>query len=321
MIDRFPPGGFPSGWYAVRPSSQLAPGQVVTIRQFGEERVLYRTESGRACLVDPICPHLGAHLERGRVEGEELVCGMHGFAFAPDGECSRIAYGTRPPHNARVTHHPVDEVNGLIWLYNSIDGSPPAWKLEPLDWKGWTKPRLKRLEFVGHPQEITENSVDVGHFSSVHLYTPRVEQDLALDGEKLSAAYNIVRPWLGLGFLGLTFTVTFRVFAHGLGYSVVQVHMHGTPIRIRYYVHSTPIEGDRVQLYIGAAIRKLPIPGVNTIVREAVLWALQNEVRQDIPYWEGKRYQQTPLLAKGDGPIAAYRRWCRQFYPLSSKSD
>ena len=38
------------------------------------------------------------------------------------------------------------------------------------------------------------------------------------------------------------------------------------------------------------------------------------QVKQDIPIWESKVYTPRPLLCDGDGQIAEFRRWARQFY-------
>jgi hypothetical protein len=40
----------------------------------------------------------------------------------------------------------------------------------------------------------------------------------------------------------------------------------------------------------------------------------QTGIYQDIPIWEHKVYREQPLLVKGDGPIAEFRRWAKQFY-------
>ena len=36
---------------------------------------------------------------------------------------------------------------------------------------------------------------------------------------------------------------------------------------------------------------------------------------QDFEIWEHKQYADSPALAKEDGPIGVYRRYCEQFYP------
>ena len=62
------------------------------------------------------------------------------------------------------------------------------------------------------------------------------------------------------------------------------------------------------------------MPGSNSVVREAVLYGLRHDVSQDIPFWRSKHHIEKPLLAEGDGPIAIYRRWCRQFYSAAGPS-
>ena len=54
----------PNGWFALEWSRDLHIGDVKPIEYFGEELVLFRTRSGEARVLDPFCPHLGAHLGR-----------------------------------------------------------------------------------------------------------------------------------------------------------------------------------------------------------------------------------------------------------------
>ena len=66
---------FPTGWFIVAFASDLAAGQVKRSHYFGEELVLFRTESGRVHVMDAYCQHLGANLGvGGTVEGENIVC-------------------------------------------------------------------------------------------------------------------------------------------------------------------------------------------------------------------------------------------------------
>jgi hypothetical protein len=246
---------------------------------------------------------------------------MHGFEFDGGGECVRLAYGSRPPKKARLQTYSVDEVDGFIYAYYSPDDSPPTWKLESLDQEGWTALRHRRLEFEGHPQEITENSVDFGHFKPIHHYSATVVEDGVASAERLTGSYRLVRPLIPELMEKPTFEVMFRVLAHGLGYSVVHADVQRPRISIRYFVNATPIDGVRTHLNLAAAIRKLPVPGLNPVVREAVFRGLLHDVAQDIPFWETKHHIEKPLLAEGDGPIGVYRRWCRQFYETNSGSS
>jgi len=49
--------------------------------------------------------------------------------------------------------------------------------------------------------------------------------------------------------------------------------------------------------------------------------AFRRDLAQDFPVWEHKAYLDRPRLAKGDGPIGAYRRWAQQFYSGSAETD
>src|SRR4051794_22201990 len=68
------PYRFPTGWFIVGFASELAPGAVKRVHYFGEEMVLFRTESGEVHVLDAYCQHLGANMGvGGTVEGENIV--------------------------------------------------------------------------------------------------------------------------------------------------------------------------------------------------------------------------------------------------------
>ena len=322
MNDRFPTGGFPSGWYVVCLSSELAKGDVRPLRYFGRDWVAYRTQRGEPRVVDATCPHLGASLGLAKVRGEHLVCQMHGFEFDPEGRCAKIAYGTRPPRRAQLVCHYVHEVNGLVMVYFDAQGRPPAWRVSELDDAGWTSIRHTRVELAGHPQEITENSVDVGHFRLVHHYEHAwVVAEPSVEGPRLRANYGARRSLAVFGAPRLKIDQLFSVTVEGLGYSLVEGSIPGTPSDIRLFVCSTPIDTERVHLNLGVAVRRLALPGAHLGLREIIFRILCHDVSQDVPFWASKRYLESPALAEGDGPIPIYRRWCRQFYPSANDGE
>ena len=95
--------GYPRGWFVVARSSELAARQVLPRTFMGQPIALFRSQGGTAYATAAHCPHLGAHLGRcGKVVGESLRCGFHGFRFAGDGTCVESGYGTRPPPAARA---------------------------------------------------------------------------------------------------------------------------------------------------------------------------------------------------------------------------
>ena len=114
----------PRGWFAVAHSDELAPGEVSKVHYFGEDLVVFRTESGAAGVFEAFCPHLGAHLGvGGKVDGESLRCPFHGWALARP-ECTDIPYAKRIPPGVRAGSLETLERNGFIRLVDP-DGSEP----------------------------------------------------------------------------------------------------------------------------------------------------------------------------------------------------
>ena len=307
---RFP--GMPLGWYVVATSGEVRAGQVVPVKYFGEELVLYRTESGEARLVGAYCPHMGAHLGTGRVLGESLQCPFHGFEFGGDGRCVRTSYGKAVPRKAKLGTWPIREHNGYIFAWYHPEGRQAEWEIPVLPGpaEGWTTFRTRKIAVNSHPQETSENSVDVGHFMYLHGFGDAwYEGDLDIQGHLLKGAYGIQYM---IGKLPLL--AKFRVEVHGLGYSLVRVNLPRVGAEVNLLVLSSPVDNDNVILRTSASMKYWGPRPVTLLVREFASMGLNKEVGQDAPIWEAKRYLEKPILAEGDGPIAEYRRYCKQFY-------
>ena len=102
---------FPTGWFVVGFASDLAAGQVKRAHYFGEELVIFRTESGQINVLDAYCQHLGANLGvGGTVEGEHIVCPWHGWHWNGDGTNALIPYSKIGcKNNVRVRTYPCAE--------------------------------------------------------------------------------------------------------------------------------------------------------------------------------------------------------------------
>lgn len=322
---RYPFTDFPTGWYVVGRSSELPREGVRGVHYFGEDIALFRSKDGTAHATDAYCPHLGAYLpEGGRVVGDRLRCAFHGFEFDGSGRCVKVAYGTKAPPLARLRAWPVRELAGLILVWYDARGRQPAWELEPPEVTGWSALRMETLELRSHPQETSENSVDLGHFSEVHGFRhPTVLEPVETDGPLLTAAYSVElagdsptfdRMLRLLGYAGRGLFMRFSVRVHGLGWSLAEGEAPALGLRFRQFVLATPIDEERMHLRIGTSVERR-LPGLDWLLREFAFRGLATEVERDRPIWEKKRYVERPVLAKGDGPIPSFRRWCRQFYP------
>ncbi|MGW9601009.1 Rieske 2Fe-2S domain-containing protein [Streptomyces albidoflavus] len=314
---------YPDGWAAVAFSEELTRGKVLTRPLAGEDVVLYRLGTGALRAVKPYCPHLGAHLGLGKVEGEDLVCPFHFFAFGPDGACVRTGYDTAPPRSP-LGQYPVCEVNGAVFVWRHHDGREPDWTVPEWHEVGHRPARSGVWEMAGNAQEVIENSVDLGHFATLHGWK-RAEMGgpVRYDGTefRLSMRAHESAPVLG------DFTVDVRVEGYGLAALHADVHTPRIGLRMCTTVLPTAIGPNRMQLRQLNRLTfdepaRLPAPLARAVSRvatrvldRAVFKASCAFTAADFPIWHHKQYVQPPRLAHGDGPIGPFRRWARRFYP------
>ena len=313
MRPRSPLPPFPDGWFAIAFSSELPARGVLSRRCFGEEVVVFRDEQGAVAVLDAYCPHMGAHLGHGgTVQDGAIRCPFHGFRFNKSGACVH-AYGGKPPR-VSTKSFPVVERNGAIFVWHHGKGEAPSWEVPAVSFEGWSDVKGETLPIRTHVQETAENSVDVGHFAAVHGYSETcVTREAEAKGPLLTISLSSKRSLASLGMDGeIAFAYDIEVW--GLGCSIVHVDVPTFGVKTRQLVYATPVDDDNIELRIGATVQKLADEGATAGIL-AMLWeGFRNDVLQDVPIWENKRYVERPALALGDGPVPLYRKWAQQFY-------
>ncbi|MFD5648707.1 Rieske 2Fe-2S domain-containing protein [Streptomyces sp. NPDC127039] len=85
----------------------------------GEPILLYRTEDGRAVAMSDRCVHRRFPLSQapGRLDGDSVVCGYHGFTYEPDGRCVFVPGQQRVPRTARLQTWHVIEQDSFVWVW------------------------------------------------------------------------------------------------------------------------------------------------------------------------------------------------------------
>ena len=169
---RFPFTSSPKGWFAVALSRELGPGQVLPVKAFEKDLVLFRGEDGQAKLLGAFCPHMGAHLGHGgKVVDNTIKCPFHAWQFDGTGQCAKIPYADRIPPKAKVRPWTVMERNGMILAWNDIEGSAPEWEVPVIPEIGsdeWTDFEVREWDIKTHSLDMAENQVDVAHFQYLH---------------------------------------------------------------------------------------------------------------------------------------------------------
>ncbi len=306
--DRLP---MPNGWFAVEWSRDLHMGDVKPIEYFGEEMVLFRTRSGQARVLDPFCPHLGAHLGHGgRVMGETIRCPFHGWQFdGTSGDCTHIPYCEKVPPQARVRSWDVQEKNGMIFVWYHTEGKPPEWDfptMEEIGHPDWSEPRTFQLELDAHVQETHENNNDPEHFRFVHKMVGEAKSEIHYDDD--GRHYQIVTHSEQDTPFG-TFQMSLVRDSWGLGLTAVRsVGIEDAGLLM--YSSTTPIDETRVmsRWLLTCTNNWVDLAG------EEFMTNLTQGVQQDFPIWQNKVYRARPVLCEADDYLAQFRRWVRQFY-------
>ena len=330
---------FPEGWYFVASRREMLRAKLIEKTWMGRNVVAWCDDAGRLCVAEAYCPHLGADLRPasgGRVCSGRLVCPFHGYEFDASGQCVATPYAD-PPKTARLRVFETQEVAGLVFAWWGIDGREPQWSLpeERLEQEGWSGLRINTIRFPGHPQETTENSVDVGHLRYVHGYdSVKRTHKVAVDGPYLESRWDFRSVRKIAKVATLSFDISARAHVYGLGYSFVEIREHSIGMDLRLWVLATPVDGNLIDVSLVSQAREIRKPkrwvaGLGFLptrwrapVMNRFMAAQQmGDVRQDLVIWSNKRYEARPRLCRSDGEIMPFRYYCAQFYPDTRDSD
>ncbi|MDH3219630.1 MAG: aromatic ring-hydroxylating dioxygenase subunit alpha [Gammaproteobacteria bacterium] len=158
------------GWYWLLPARQVKPGQVRPVNILGLELAVFRGRSGRLAALDAYCPHMGAHLAEGNVEGDQLRCFFHNWRFDASGHCTDIpCLDERLQTRVCTRSWQVAQCHGLIWLWLG-DGEPGVAVPEVPELAGGEYEFSLGNRFIKgcHPNVVMINAIDEQHFHTVH---------------------------------------------------------------------------------------------------------------------------------------------------------
>ena len=318
---RFPFPRYPNGWFQVAYSDELPPGGVMPLADFGKHMVLYRGQDGQPFVLDAYCPHLGAHLGYGgKVHGESIACPFHGWEFNGGGQCTAVPYAKNmPPKVANgqevINSYPVVERNQVIWAWYHPQRVAPMWELEEaaeFSSDEWTPVQRFDWKINVAPQETGENAVDAAHFQFVHGTTGVPKGSTVFDGLKRTSEYRMQVP---------------KIDDQGQlvpgEFGEVHLVSSGNIQRFRGQFEATllsaslPISSNRMHMKFAFTHPKNLSPG-KKLLADLAIAEICRQVEGDIPIWEHKIYLDNPTLCDGDGPIAQYRKWFKQFYAQPS---
>lgn len=299
---------YPRGWFRALFSSELDRGEVKRLELFGRELVAFRTESGEACITDPHCPHLGAHLGHGgRVEGDSIRCPFHHWEFGADGVCTKIPYARRIPPKAKLSKWPTVERNGMVMIWHDASGAEPDFEVPQLPElvdPDWLPVEVEPWKVRASWLDMNENCVDGAHFVFIHG-TDRIPETTAEMKGHVHVAKSIFEMQAPGGPVDASLVTT------DYGPGLQTVHIEGL-IPTLMVNTATPIDAEYSDVRFAYTVKTGRDPG-KTNLAAAIIRDLKQQFEHDLPIWENKRCLDRPVLCESDGPIGTYRRWYSQF--------
>lgn len=330
-ISSLPP--FPEGWYFLITRRDVEKSGLVQKTWMGENIVIWCDERGRVCVAMSVCPHMGSELgpdAGGRVADGRLVCPFHGFEYDVSGQCVATP-SAAPARSATLRVFETREISGMLFAWWGIEGRRSQWQLPdvPPDDAEWSDIEVRTLRFPGHPQETSENSVDIAHLSYIHGYgNVTNETPVTIDGPHLESRFGFSTTRRIAKIVRMHLDVSAVVNVSGLGYSYVEFQELTIGMDARLWVLATPVDGTLIDLSIVSQVREIRTPKRRVaglaflparmrapVMNKFVAGMQIQDVKQDVVIWSRKQYVPRPRLVRSDGEVMKYRAYCTQFYP------
>ncbi len=160
-------------WYVAALDSELIDGKLLGRTILGEQILLYRGESGSVIALHNRCPHRGAQLSDGRLEGDSVRCMYHGIKYDGFGKCTQIPGQDMIPPKLRVRSYPIHQNDHFIWIWMG-----DAARADPaliVDFPYLRDPKWKGIPAYLHYDAnyllIVDNLSDLAHLAFVHKDT------------------------------------------------------------------------------------------------------------------------------------------------------
>ncbi|NRA40969.1 MAG: Rieske 2Fe-2S domain-containing protein [Pseudomonadales bacterium] len=308
---------FGRGWYCLGLSSDYGE-EPVSLDYFATRLVAYRGADWKVHVLDAYCPHMGADLAEGEVEGNLLVCPFHHWKWGADGVCQEIPYADKIPPKACIKSWPTLEKNGLLYLWYDPENNPPIAEQEMPDQPeyyddGWSEWKLSKMRVHNNSRELIDNMADMAHFGPVHgagalsfkniahkhTYTQVMEGDPE-DMER-AIAMSSRATYYGPAIMTTEMTVELE---------------GGMLLESRLLVSHVPVNDNCFDLRFGLLFKR--IDGIPRDLMDYIIGKHSRSTTEgfmdDVHIWHNKTRVDNPVLCDGDGPVNILRKWYEQFY-------
>ena len=260
------------GWYALDASRNVQ-GDPVAYTIAGRSLVVWR--GGKELFIAPEpCPHLGAPLAGGRVEGCQIICPWHGLALGKEGHA-----GWKP--------YPSMDDGVLLWVRLPEAGQEPTDRpLLPVRPENYID-AVVRMEAVCETEDVIANRLDPWH--GTHFHPHSFARLKVIERSESSVTCRVV--YRLPGHLGVEVDAHFTcpdprtivmtiIDGEGTG-SVVETHATPLSKGRTAIIEATLASSDRAAFLVARA--------ATPVLRPIIHWAARRLWKEDAAYAE-QRY-------------------------------
>jgi len=311
----------PNQWYAILPSKSVGKNEIVAVRRLNLDLALFRDSNGEICCVVDQCPHRGAALSAGKIEGDCIRCPFHGLEFDKNGKCTFIpANGkasTADISRYNVRHYLVKELNGIIYLWYG-DAEKAAEKLpffyDQID-ETYSYSEIED-HWNSHYSRCIENQLDVVHVPIVHYNTIGRGNKTLVNGPKVLYENGILQ------------TSANNETDNGqkpkppsecaikdtnLNFIFPNILLNHISSKIKVLIYFAPVDDENTILYIRFYCKLTKIKIINSLIAFTGKFANKIIERQDkrvviTQKPKASSFKSGEKLLMGDGPIIMYRK-------------
>lgn len=291
----------PNRWYAILDPREVPRGKPLGVQRLGHRLVLWRTADGVLHCTSDVCPHRGAALSLGKLEGDCIACPFHGFTFDASGRCTQVPAHPKMkiPSKLSVRSWAVREAHDLVWLFNGEPEDAPD-TVPFFDLHGWS---WAGSQFTAvwntHYTRAIENQLDFSHLAFVHATTIGRYAEKQVDTLETEVEGDL-----------------FRVTGQGTQLEVLGPNIWRLKLsdKLHQFLAFVPIDEEHTLFYVRAYQRIVTVPGFDALVGLSMRLTNPFVLRQDQAVVESQRplvsaLTNGELYVASDKPIVAFLRW------------
>lgn len=160
-------------WYIAAFSDEIT-GEPIERTILNKPVALYRKQDNSPVAMYGICPHRYYPLAKGKVEGDRLICGYHGFTFDDTGQCVDIPSQGSGAQFCQPTY-PILEKGPFCWIWMGDKDKCDPELIPPyedfgLGQEGWHHSSANYFHLNGRIQLLIDNLMDLTHLPYIHYH-------------------------------------------------------------------------------------------------------------------------------------------------------